>query len=176
MEEREELAETNNAQMISEIFDNLRRVFQAVQEHSKRVERETGLTGPQAWTMRTLADYGPIKISDIARRMYLHVATVVGIVDRLEVRGFVRRTRDLKDRRVVHVELTEEGKSVVSKAPPAAQGMLLAGLEMMPNHKLKTVHSGLDMMVGLLNAQKLPPKFILSEDTHMQNGSTLLSC
>ena len=170
VKQRELVDETTNAQIIIEIFDNFRRVFQAVQEQSKRVERETGLTGPQAWTMRTLADHGPIKISDIARRMYLHVATVVGIIDRLEIRGFVRRTRDLKDRRVVHVELTEEGRSVVSKAPQVAQGMLLAGMELMPSRKLRTLHSGLEMMVGLLDAQKLPPKLMLSDEMNVQIG------
>ena len=156
--------------LLAEIFDNLRRVFQVVHEHSRRVERDTGLTGPQVWAVRVIADSEPIKISSIARRMYLHVATVVGIVDRLEARGLVRRTRDTKDRRVVYVELTKEGRILIANAPQVAQGMLLSGLEELPDRKLKTIHSGLELMVRLLNAQKLPPKLILSQEVNEPKG------
>jgi MarR family transcriptional regulator, organic hydroperoxide resistance regulator len=158
-------------QVLEDIFNNLRRVFQAVQEYSKRVERETGLTGPQAWTMRVIADNGPIRITDIAQRMYLHVATVVGIVDRLEARGLVSRTRGVQDRRVVRVELTKEGRSLVANAPQVAQGMLLFGLEMLPDRKLRTIQSGLDTMVRILNAQNIPPKMLLSEEVNASPAS-----
>ncbi len=163
--QREEVAEKNYAQVLAEINDNLRRVFQAVQEHSKRVERETGLTGPQAWTIRVIADNEPIKISDIARRMYLHVATVVGIIDRLEMRDFVRRTRDHKDRRVVYVMLTAEGRALIANAPQVAQSLLLSGLEVLPNRKLKTVHAGIEILASILSVQNLAPQMLITEET-----------
>jgi DNA-binding MarR family transcriptional regulator len=161
----------DKARTLSEIFDNLRRVFQVVHEHSRRVEKDTGLTGPQVWAIRVIADHEPIKISGIAKRMYLHVATVVGIIDRLEARGLARRTRDTKDRRVVYVELTKEGRSLVASAPQVAQGKLLSGLEELPDRKLKTIHAGLEMMVRLLNAQKLPPRLILSQELNVPAGT-----
>jgi len=153
-------------QILEDIFDDLRRVFQIVQEYSKRVERETGLTGPQVWTIRTIAENEPIKISDIARLMYLHVATVVGIVDRLEARGLAVRTRDQQDRRVVHVALTKEGRELVANAPQVAQIMLLSGLEDLPDRKLKTIQSGLDLMVRILKAQHVPAKLLMSEEVN----------
>jgi len=42
--------------------------------------------------------------------MYLHPATVVGILDRLESRGLMKRMRSRDDRRVVNVQLTDDGK------------------------------------------------------------------
>jgi len=162
--EREDVAETNNTQVLAEINDNLRRVFQAVQEHSKRVERETGLTGPQAWTIRVIADNEPIKISDIARRIYLHVATVVGIIDRLELRGYVSRTRDHKDRRVVYVMLTENGRTLIANAPQVAHSLLLSGLDVLPNRKLKTVQAGFEILTRILSAQNLPPQIQTTEE------------
>ena len=79
---------TEAASTVAEIIDNLRRVFQVVNEQSKKVCRETGLTGPQLWAIKVVAESAPIKVTDLARRMYLHPATVVGIVDRLEGRGW----------------------------------------------------------------------------------------
>jgi MarR family transcriptional regulator, organic hydroperoxide resistance regulator len=170
--QREDVAGTNNAQVLAEINDNLRRVFQAVQEHSKRVERETGLTGPQAWTIRVIADNEPINISDIARRMYLHVATVVGIVDRLELRGFVRRTRDQKDRRVVYVMLTEEGRLLIANAPQVAHSLLLSGLDVLPNRKLKTVQAGFEILARILSSQNLPPQMLTTEESNNPETSS----
>jgi DNA-binding MarR family transcriptional regulator len=77
---------TDKSITVAEITDNLRRVFQVVNELSKKAERETGLTGPQLWAIKVIAEAAPIKVSDLARRMYLHPATVVGILDRLEGR------------------------------------------------------------------------------------------
>src|SRR5690242_7531610 len=97
------------ADMVAEITDNLRRIFQVVNERSKRAERETGLTGPQIWSIKLIAEAGQLKITELARRMYLHPATVGGILDRLEAKGIVARTRSRSDRRVVKVDLTDEG-------------------------------------------------------------------
>ena len=49
--------------MISEIINNLRRVFQVVNEQSKKVERQTGLTGPQLWAIKTIAQEAPIMVN-----------------------------------------------------------------------------------------------------------------
>ncbi|MEK7242829.1 MAG: MarR family transcriptional regulator, partial [Thermodesulfobacteriota bacterium] len=79
----------NKHDVISNIMDNIRRVFQILNEQSQRVKQETGLTGPQIWAIRVIHEHGPINISDIARRMYLHPTTVLGIIDRLYARGLV---------------------------------------------------------------------------------------
>ncbi len=51
-----------NDPMVAEILDNIRRVFQFVNEHSKRVVRETGLTGPQLWAIKVIAERAPIRV------------------------------------------------------------------------------------------------------------------
>src|SRR5512140_2019720 len=119
----------DKAAVVSGIVDNIRRLFQAVNEYSKKAERETGLTGPQLWAIKVVAENAPIKVSELARRMYLHPATVVGILDRLEGHGLVTRTRSVEDRRVVEIELTEKGKNLVAHSPEVAQGLLVKGLE-----------------------------------------------
>ncbi len=147
---------------VAEIIDNIRRVFQVVNEQSKRAERETGLTGPQLWAIKTIAQDDSLMVSEIAGRMYLHPATVVGILDRLEARGLVRRVRSSEDRRVVRVELTAAGKSLVRIAPEVAQGLLVAGLEKLTIRNLREISSSLEQLVGILGAQGIPPKLILS--------------
>jgi DNA-binding MarR family transcriptional regulator len=151
---------------VAEIIDNLRRVFQVVNEQSKKAEHATGLTGPQLWAIKTIAQEAPIMVSQIARRMYLHPATVVGILDRLEKQGLVVRIRSTEDRRVVRVELTGQGRALVKKSPEVAQGLLVAGLEKLNTKKLINIAEGLDQMAGILGAQNIPPRLILSPEVN----------
>lgn len=155
------------AMAVSGIIDNIRRVFQVVNEQSKKAEKETGITGPQLWAIKIIGDLAPVKTSDLARRMYIHPTTVVGIIDRLESRGLVKRVRSKNDRRVVEIELTAAGKALVAKAPQVAQGLLVSGLEVLPIKRLQDIASALDELVQILGAQELPPQLILSPEVNM---------
>lgn len=152
----------SNPEMVEAIIDNLRRVFQAVNEYSKKAERETGLTGPQLWTIKVLSGAAPMRVSELARRMYLHPATVVGILDRLEGRGLVTRTRSAEDRRVVEIDLTDLGKDMIKKAPEVAQGLLVKGLEPLPDDDLAHIANGLEQLVKILGAQEIPATLLVS--------------
>lgn len=156
--------------VIAEAVDDLRRVFQVVHGYSKRAERAGGLTGPQLWAIKVLSEAMPIRVSDLARRMYLHPSTVVGILDRLVSRGLVARTRSVADRRVVTVELSERGRELVAKAPEVAQGLLLEGLEGLSRADLATVSRGLRIVVDLLGAQRLPPKLLFAQEANVPPG------
>lgn len=162
-----------NVPVIGEIVDNLRRIFQVVHGQSKKSERATGLTGPQLWAIKIIADHAPIRVSDLAARMYLHPATTVGILDRLEKKGLVARVRSQKDRRGVEVTLTGSGTALVAKAPQVAQGLLVAGLERLSLRRLKSINSGLVQMVKILGAQEMPPCLFFSSEVNRPVEGTL---
>lgn len=143
---------------IPEIIDNLRRVFQAINEYSRTAERSTGLTGPQLWALKILDKSAPIRVSDLACHMYLRPATVVGILDRLETKGLVTRTRSKKDRRAVDLELTEKGKDLVSGAPDVAQVMLVQGLIELSDEQFSRVEDGMRQVVRILEAEHITPQ------------------
>jgi DNA-binding MarR family transcriptional regulator len=54
-------------------------------------------------------------ISVLAERMQLQHHSAVELIDRLALRGFVRRYRSRTDRRQVYVRLTESGEEVLRK-------------------------------------------------------------
>jgi MarR family transcriptional regulator, organic hydroperoxide resistance regulator len=166
------MAKKKNVQgeAIGRVLDDLRRVFQVVHGYSKRAERVGGLTGPQLWAVKVLAESSPVRVSDLARRMYLHPSTVVGILDRLESGGLVQRTRSTEDRRVVTVSLTGKGNELVAKTPEVAQGLLLTGLRALPNRELHAVETGLALLVEVLGAQELPPRLLFSDEVNAPVG------
>jgi len=158
---------TDRATIISEIMDNIRRVFQVVNDKSKQAERETGITGPQLWAIKIIGDLSPVRVSDLAARMYLNPSTIVGILDRLESRGLVQRNRSDDDRRVVRVLLTDVGKELLVRAPEVASGLLVNGLETLTFKELRSIEAGLDKLVSILGAQEIPPQLTLSPEVNV---------
>jgi DNA-binding MarR family transcriptional regulator len=74
-----------------------------------RLFREYGLTPSQYNVLRILRGEGkPLPILEIASRTITVVPGITGLIDRLEHAGFVNRLRCQKDRRVIHVALTEQ--------------------------------------------------------------------
>jgi len=148
----------NNAEEIPEVINNIRRVYQAITEYMKNAEKITGLTGPQLLAVKLLANTAHLRVSELARQMILHPATVVGILDRLETKGMVTRTRSIEDRRVVEIELTDLGKEVVAKAPEIATVMLVEGLERLPDTEFYQIAESMKRVVLILGAEKITPQ------------------
>ena len=64
------------------------------------------------------------------------------------------------------VGLTRRGKESVKKVPVVAQGLLLKGLEELSDHDLKVISEGLELLVGILGAQRMPPRLLFSEEVN----------
>ena len=157
----------SKAEMVAGIIDDIRRVFYVLAEQSRKAEHDTGLTGAQLWVVKLLEDGSSMKVTDLARRMYLHPATMVGLLDRLEAKGLVLRTRSDKDRRVVHVSITEQGRELVQNSPEVAQGLLVSGLEPLSEKKVKVISDGLEQIVTILGVREEPPQLIHSSDVNL---------
>jgi MarR family transcriptional regulator, organic hydroperoxide resistance regulator len=157
----------SKSEMVAGIIDDIRRVFYVLAEQSRKIEHETGLTGSQLWVVKLLDGGSSMKVTDLARRMYLHPATMVGLLDRLEVKGLALRTRSDKDRRVVHVSITEQGRELVRNSPEVAQGLLVKGLEPLSEKKVKVISDGLEQIVSILGVQEEPPQLIHSSDVNL---------
>jgi len=154
----------NKQKAISEIMQCLRRVFKAIQQYSEAVLKEFGVTGPQLWALRTIYDEGRLSMGELSQRMYLHMSTVSGVVDRLEEKGYVERTRGDEDRRVVKISLTKAGKKLVQRGPEAAQGKLLHGLESLSQREVLIIRSSLEKVVRLMEIQDTRATFFFSEE------------
>jgi DNA-binding MarR family transcriptional regulator len=58
---------------------------------------------------------GPLTMSDLAEAIDVSLPSATGLVSRMEERGLVERLRDSADRRVVHVRLTDAGRSLTEE-------------------------------------------------------------
>jgi DNA-binding MarR family transcriptional regulator len=83
---------------------------------SDEASRQAGLE-PQQYqlllALRAVADPSQATIGRLAESLHLKHHSVVGLVDRLEARGFVRRRRNADNRREVRVVLLAPGRDAV---------------------------------------------------------------
>jgi DNA-binding MarR family transcriptional regulator len=77
-----------------------------------------GLTPPQFYVLATIGYAGGLPFGEIGAKMMVTVSNLTGIVDRLEEKKLVSRKRDERDRRVVHVVLTEKGTKLYKSTIP----------------------------------------------------------
>ncbi|MCF8477223.1 MAG: MarR family transcriptional regulator [Pseudolabrys sp.] len=88
-----------------------------------------GLTQTQFAALAKLYEVGPCSQNHLGRLIYLDAATIKGVVDRLNIRGFVTALADTKDRRRRAVALTEHGREVTAAAQAVAAEITRATLE-----------------------------------------------
>jgi DNA-binding MarR family transcriptional regulator len=70
------------------------------------------VTPPQWGLLSLLYGQDGLTVGTISQRRVVDAPTITGIVTRLEQNGLVSRQRDDKDRRVVKVYLTDEGRAI----------------------------------------------------------------
>lgn len=57
--------------------------------------------------------------SELGRHLAAPGPDVTRMLDRLDLAGFVSRSRDAKDRRVVHAVVTDQGRELIAQASPS---------------------------------------------------------
>lgn len=104
-----------------QIVAAIRRIMRAVDLHSRHLVEKHGLTGPQLAALHEANRMGKVSTGALARAVHLSQPTLTGILDRLERRGLIERSRDSKDRRTVNVALNSAGQRVLFNAPSLLQ-------------------------------------------------------
>lgn len=133
----------------------LRRIIRSVDIYSKKLNTKLGLTTPQLLCLHALAKSESMILTDLAREVNLGVSTVNGIIDRLEIKQFLTRSRSVKDRRKVSLEITSSGKNIISKAPSLLQDKLAASLSELSDEEQLVLTESLERVVTLMEVEKI---------------------
>lgn len=125
--------------------DLLRNPFDEAAEH--------GMTGPQVTVMACLVTRGPMTLTELSRTLGMSHSSASGIVDRLEMRGLVRRTEDPKDRRRTTISVTDNVRRYVRDLEEGPAGRLASALESATPAERTRIRSGLETLTALLGAR-----------------------
>jgi DNA-binding MarR family transcriptional regulator len=143
------------------ILDSVRQIIRAVDMDSRRLILEHRITAPQLMCLRAVIEKGSTTASGIARRIHVSQSTLVGILDRLEIKGLIERSRSTEDRREYIVTPTEEGRHVVGRVPfPLQHTLGRALIQLSEEDRLQTA-AVFERLVELIGAAKLDTRPLL---------------
>lgn len=111
-------------QQARNVVQQLRIVNRAMQEHSRWVERQCGVSAAQLSALLELAAHPGLRVSELSQALSLHQSTTSNLLEKLEKKALVERRRGGPDQRVVQVYLSDAGQAIVSRAPQPAHGVV----------------------------------------------------
>ncbi len=75
---------------------------------------EAGLTLTQVGVLEAILHKGPLTQRELGRKVLTSAGNMTDVIDKLEARGLVARSRQPGDRRAVRVELTNAGRETIT--------------------------------------------------------------
>jgi MarR family 2-MHQ and catechol resistance regulon transcriptional repressor len=136
-------------------YVKLMRATRAVQARVEPMLAREGLTLTQLGVLEAILHKGPLTQRELGRKVLTSPGNMTDVIDKLERRGLVCRSREGADRRQVQVSLTEAGAALIRRIFPAHAadiGAAMAGLD----HASIAQLDGLLRRLGMVAAQPLP--------------------
>jgi len=144
-----------------ELLIALRQVIRAIDLYSKKLSKETGLTGPQLLVLQAVEEHDDAMVKEVAGTINLSSATITSILDRLEKRNLVTRTRSTTDKRKVGISLTVAGNEIIKDSPKPLQSHFIARFEAMENWEQSQMLATMQKIVSMMDAQELDASPVL---------------
>jgi DNA-binding MarR family transcriptional regulator len=89
----------------------------------------------------------------LANRMFVTKGNVVGVLNRLENRGLVKRETSLEDSRTNIISLTEQGVAIAAQVVPEHEALVAECMELIDVEDLQTLHHLLQMLDRALRTE-----------------------
>ena len=82
----------------------------------------------------------------------------------MERKGYVTRSRDKVDRRVIYVQLSGEGKRLAKRAPNPAQGRMIYGLKNLKKRELDLIYESVQRLVEIMEVKNVKVTFFFDQE------------
>ncbi|MGD8110174.1 MarR family winged helix-turn-helix transcriptional regulator [Vibrio sp. TRT 17S01] len=138
-----------------EVLVSIRQIIRAIDLHSKKLSKESGLTGPQLILMRSIKELGEVTIKQLSSHTNMSQATATTILDRLERNGMVKRVRNVQDKRKVHALLTPEGEKILLEAPLPLQQSFIIKFQKLEEWEQTLLLSSVQRISSMMNAEDI---------------------
>lgn len=123
-------------------FIALQRAAESVEGATQGEIAKAGLTQSQFGVLEVLLHLGPMCAKDLAGKLLRSKGNLTLVVENLEKRGLIQRTRNDEDRRIQTVTLTKKGRGLIMAIfPEHVRGITTAfsGLTAAEQEKLREI-------------------------------------
>jgi len=129
-----------------EAFVNIQRTADALMQGVASALKPMGLSPTQYNVLRILSGAEPdgLACREIADRMITRDPDITRLLDRLEDRGLVARSRDREDRRVITTRISDKGLRLLKDLDGPIEGLHLEQMGHLGGRKLRSLISLLE--------------------------------
>ncbi|KAF0139806.1 MAG: MarR family transcriptional regulator [Ignavibacteria bacterium] len=120
-----------------DLWERLSKAYDKVRKVQSKQMFEQKLTTPQFGVLEILHKMGPVPLKRISEEMMVTGANITCVVDNLEKEGFVKRIPSKEDRRVIHADLTAQGRVKIESILPAYADSMVAVIGSLSDHEQK---------------------------------------
>ncbi len=106
-----------------------------------------GLSGMQFAVLKHIGDGSARTAADLCRFMHFDASSMTRLLDRLELKGLVRRERSREDRRTVVLRLAPSGRAQLARLAAVAGRVLEAHLAGFSDAEVESLKSYLGRMI-----------------------------
>lgn len=144
-----------------QVLTELRRILRATQLGVRTLARENGMTPSQLIVLQSLKAQQEMTARQVADAMHLTQATVTSLLDALQERGWITRTRGEQDRRRVYVRLTKEGERQIERTPTSLHERFVNQFRALQPWEQSSMLATLQRVAHLLDAAALDASPVL---------------
>jgi DNA-binding MarR family transcriptional regulator len=140
---------------IREILFSIRKLVQTEEGYNKRLEKNFGISASQFLCILAIYESGPLPPSQIAKHILVNSSSLTRLIDCLERKNLVERSRVSDDRRVVTISLTEGGRTLVKKAATDMNQEFMIVLRQLNNNEVERIIRAVKGLEDLISSQNL---------------------
>ncbi|MFW6129221.1 MAG: MarR family winged helix-turn-helix transcriptional regulator [Candidatus Aminicenantaceae bacterium] len=138
---------------IKSIVWALRKIVSLIYHDSRNMVKKYGITGPQSLVIKSLySSEHPLSSATLSRNLNVTPSNITGIIDRLEEKELVKRTRHQLDRRTTLIELTEKGTEYGKILPDLIEEKLARELKNLKQKKISDIQSALNYIIQTIGS------------------------
>ncbi len=128
---------------LEEYTERLQQIFLLTMRRISKqtTDCEPKLTGPQFYILQLLRNEGRSTVSSLAEDMSVKPSAITAMIDRLLKQEYVSRERDEQDRRVVFIQIAEEGKKVLEETLQKRKSILVKYLSHLEREEIESLIS-----------------------------------
>ena len=113
---------------------------------ARREDGASGLSAQRLSALSVVVFAGPLSLAELAAEEQVRPPTMTRIVDFLVKDGLVTRATDPKDRRMVRIEATEEGRALLAEGRRRRVGAISARLARLAESERRALERGVELI------------------------------
>lgn len=142
-----------NIKMNEEIDILLNNILSLIKSRNRKLLESYRITLLQYRALNLIKDKTPT-MGELCDLLYLSSSTVTELVDRLEANELVKRVRSKEDRRVIILEITEKGISLLKEIKEKKSEILSRSLNLLDEDAKSKIKSALEELYNGLKREE----------------------